>query len=143
MGLSVNLEYLAEEFRDLLEKFQIESNDYTYVLNSYYKICERSRIGNKTATMTLYPDLTEAEYYRNYKGKPVILDCDQIGDDLSFLAEYHSYLTLLWESAEMENRSYAETVYLIGNIEGRLMYNHATEDDMELIALWKEEMTGG
>lgn len=69
----------------------------------------------------------------------VILDADTTGHYLVFLAEYHSWLTLRWETGEVENRYYAETCYMLGNIEGRTLYNGLTQEDIELLEAWEEE----
>lgn len=69
----------------------------------------------------------------------VALDADTAGHYLVFLAEYHSWLTLRWESGEIEGRDYADTCYLIGNIEGRTLYGGLTQEDIELLEAWEEE----
>lgn len=69
----------------------------------------------------------------------VSLDADHQGHIIVFLAEYHSWITEQWECGEMEDRNYADTCYMIGNIEGRTLYNGLTQEDLNLIEAWEEE----
>lgn len=69
----------------------------------------------------------------------VTLDADHQGHIIVFLAAYHTWITEQWELGEIESRNFAETCYLLGNIEGRALYNGLTQKDLDLIEAWEEE----
>lgn len=69
-----------------------------------------------------------------------VLDPDDQGARLCLLASYHGFYKERWNLGEVTNEDYAETMYLLGNMEGRLMYNHVTQDDIEMMDLWQKEL---
>ena len=70
----------------------------------------------------------------------VILDADHAGHLLVMLAEYHTFVLDQWHCGELENDDVANTCYLLGNIESRVRYNHLTQDDLDLLEYWEEEL---
>ena len=70
----------------------------------------------------------------------VSLDSDYKGHMLCMLAEYHNYIIYLWKTGELEHRVVMDTCYLLGNIEGRVIGNCITIDDVEMLELWEEEL---
>lgn len=73
--------------------------------------------------------------------KPLVsLDADHTGHLLCMLADYHTFIIEQWHCGERENDEVADTCYLLGNIEGRLLYNGLTQDDLDLLELWEEEL---
>ena len=78
--------------------------------------------------------------FNNRPAHWVELDADDQGARLCSLAEYHNWIGDQWRCGEVTNEDYADTCYMLGNIEGRLLHNHVTMDDVELMDLWFEEM---
>lgn len=74
------------------------------------------------------------------KPKFVNLDSDHKGHLFVVLAEYHTYLIEGWHCGEFENDDVADTCYLLGNIEGRLWGDCVTEEDLELLQCWEDEV---
>ena len=74
--------------------------------------------------------------------KPFVhLDADHAGSILVLLSEYHTYVLEAWHCGEaFTNDEVADTCYMIGNIEGRCLYGGLTQDDLDLINAWKEEL---
>lgn len=84
--------------------------------------------------------------------KPEInLDADHQGHLLCVLTEVHTkflydmdqVLARLEDMDEGTRREYLDTLYILGNIEGRLLHNHINEDDLELIEMWEAELAEG
>ena len=63
--LCIQLQYAAEEIRKVLQ--QLGPDEHALVMDAYFKMCERSAIGNKTAVQTLTPSITDEEYYANFE----------------------------------------------------------------------------
>lgn len=76
------------------------------------------------------------------ENKPrVSLDADHTGHLLCMLADYHTLVIEQWHCGERENDEVADICYLLGNIEGRLFsMNGLTQDDLDLLELWEEEL---
>lgn len=70
----------------------------------------------------------------------VSLDADDKGSRICFLADYHGYLKSRWERGAISNEDYAETLYMLGNIEGRLVCDYVTQKDIDLMDAWQEEI---
>lgn len=71
------------------------------------------------------------EEYADYaKGKFVSLDPDQQVHYLNVLANYHSRL--------IEQEDHTDTLYMLGNIEGRMIHNHTMPSDLEFIEEWED-----
>lgn len=74
--------------------------------------------------------------------KPFVsLDADHIGTLLVLMSELHIYWNELWETGELETPIMAEQMYLLGNIEGRCICSHLTQEDLDLLEAWEEELT--
>lgn len=73
--------------------------------------------------------------------KPTVkLDADTAGSILAFLADYRTYLKEAWRCGEMEHEVVMDSLYMLGNIEGRCLYDGLTCDDLEIIENWEEEL---
>lgn len=73
--------------------------------------------------------------------KPLVkLDADHAGSLLVLLADIHTYVMEAWRCGEKEHEDAMETCYMIGNVEGRCLYDGLTQDDLDLIEAWKEEL---
>lgn len=73
--------------------------------------------------------------------KPLVsLDADHTGHLLCMLADYHTFIIDQWHCGERENDEVAGTCYLLGNIEGRLLYNGLTQDDLDILEDWEAEL---
>lgn len=85
-----------------------------------------------------------------YEGKSPLLsiDADQKIHFLNVLADYHSYLVdfigerIGDEASKEEINLDLYSLYLLGNIEGRLLYNGITEGDMKILNEWDEFLEG-
>lgn len=81
--------------------------------------------------------------YQNRTKKPLFLnlDADTIGHYLCVLADVHSRL-----DEKIRNQEFLITeaqlyeLYLVGNLEGRLMHNRAIVSDIEMIEAWEKEL---
>jgi hypothetical protein len=72
--------------------------------------------------------------------KLVTLDADHTGQLIAMLTDYHTYLIEQWHCGEKQNDNVAYTCYLLGNIEGRLLYNGITQEDLDLMEDWEAEL---
>lgn len=78
---------------------------------------------------------------RDPKNRPLVkLDADTAGDIIVFLAEYRTYVTEAFACFKIPCEAAMDACYMLGNIEGRCLYNGLTEEDLELIAAWREEV---
>lgn len=77
---------------------------------------------------------------RNKEPELVKLDADHAGHLLGMLAEYHTFVMDQWHCGEKQNDDVADTCYLLGNIEGRLLYDGLTQEDLDLLEAWEEEL---
>lgn len=55
-------------------------------------------------------------------------------------SEWQNFPELYFEGDEVQDVMYR--FYLLGNIEGRIVSDHVTPDDLEMLELWEEEMEG-
>lgn len=62
--LTINLQYIADEFRELMLHVCID--DHSKVMDAYFNLCKRANIGDKTAVQTLTPSITDEEYYKDF-----------------------------------------------------------------------------
>ena len=74
--------------------------------------------------------------------KPVLvsMDADHQIHLLAMLADYHACIIEQWHCGELQNDEVAETCYRLGNIEGRLLYSGITEEDLEIMQCWEDEL---
>ena len=81
--------------------------------------------------------------------REVNLDADQQCHFLVVICEYLNYMRLhpkkVLESDDTDPSinmavEMANVFYLAGHIEGRCLYNHLSESDVELIEAWEEEL---
>lgn len=78
----------------------------------------------------------------------LVMDADQKIHYLNVLADYHGYLVEFIGERIGDKASKEEidldlySLYLLGNIEGRLLYNGVTEGDMKLLEEWDEFLQG-
>ena len=78
---------------------------------------------------------------RDPKNRPLVkLDADTAGDIIAFLAEYRTYVTEAFACFKIPCEAAMDACYLLGNLEGRCLYDGLTEEDLELIAAWREEV---
>lgn len=61
------------------------------------------------------------------------LDADAIGEWLVFLADYHSWITDQLNLGLITGEEAADSCYMLGNLEGRLKYNHLDQKDYEMM----------
>jgi len=87
------------------------------------------------------------EEYNNYaKSKFVCLDPDQQVHYLNVLADYHGLiLTHLARDeyqlfTKKEFQSVLDTMYMLGNIEGRMIHNHTMQSDLDMLEEWETEL---
>lgn len=77
----------------------------------------------------------------NPTNKPFVkLDADTAGDIIAFLADYHTYVAEAFACFKMPCEAAMDACYLLGNLEGRCLYDGLTEEDLELVAAWREEV---
>ena len=77
----------------------------------------------------------------NPKNSPLVkLDADTAGDIIVFLAEYRTYVTEAFACFKIPCAAAMDACYMLGNLEGRCLYDGLTEEDLELIAAWREEV---
>ena len=73
--------------------------------------------------------------------KPLIkLDADHAGTLLVVMSELHTYWMELWREGKAKPEDTMDKLYLMGNMEGRCLYDGLTQDDLDLLELWEEEM---
>ena len=74
--------------------------------------------------------------------KPILvsMDADHQIHLLAMLADYHTCIIEQWHCGERQNDEVAETCYLLGNIEGRLLYSGITKEDLEIMQCWEDEL---
>lgn len=73
--------------------------------------------------------------------KPTVkLDADTAGSILVFLADYHTYVMEAWRCGEMTHEDAMDACYMLGNTEGRCLYDGLTLEDLERIEAWEEEV---
>ena len=80
--------------------------------------------------------------------KPKVnLDADHIGHLHCVINEYHNYILRSTDPesfAEMidegDRNDWLDTLYMIGNIQGRLLSDNIDTDDLELIEAWETEL---
>jgi len=85
-----------------------------------------------------------------YEGKTplVVIDADQKVHLLNVCADYHSFLVDFLSDRIDDGAPKTEvvddlyTLYLIGNIEGRLLYGGLTDGDMKILTDWDEFLEG-
>ena len=78
---------------------------------------------------------------RDPKNRPLVkLDADTAGDIIVFLAEYRTYVMEAFACFKIPCEEAMDACYLLGNVEGRCLYDGLTEEDLELIAAWREEV---
>lgn len=82
-----------------------------------------------------------------YDGESPLLriDADQKIHLLSVLADYHSFLCdFIGDKVDNEDDIQLDlySLYLLGNIEGRLLYGGITEGDMKILTEWDEFLEG-
>ena len=78
---------------------------------------------------------------RDPKNKPLVkLDADTAGDIIVFLAEYRTYVTEAFACFKIPCEAAMDACYMLGNLEGRCLYDGLTEEDLELVAAWREEV---
>lgn len=71
----------------------------------------------------------------------IILDPDHAGHLIAMLADYHTYVLEAWHHGEVfTNDGVADTCYLLGNIEGRLLYDGITQEDLDIMEDWEAEL---
>lgn len=70
----------------------------------------------------------------------VELEEEQAQNLLVMISEFHTLVLDQWHCGERENDEVAEICYLLGNIEGRLIYNGLNQDDLDLLECWQEEL---
>lgn len=70
----------------------------------------------------------------------VSLDADDIGHRLIRLAAYHAWIKDLWYDGEMEVEEMMQILYMVGTIEERLRHNCLTQEDVERMDAWFEEL---
>ncbi len=68
------------------------------------------------------------------------LDADHQGYLLARLAEYHNYILQCCDDGTIRMRDGLDTLYLLGNMEGRLLHGHVMEQDVDLITEWISDM---
>lgn len=61
--ISLRLTDVAESYREMLRTIGADADVYTAIMNNFYKLCETSGVGDKTAVQSLYPGITDEEYY--------------------------------------------------------------------------------
>jgi hypothetical protein len=62
---TIQLQYVAECFIGLLNS-QDDPEQHMEIMDAYFVLCDKAGVGKKTAIMSLYPDMTEGDYYRDY-----------------------------------------------------------------------------
>lgn len=78
---------------------------------------------------------------RDPKNRPLVkLDADTAGDIIVFLAEYRTYVTEAFACFKIPCEAAMDACYMLGNLEGRCLYDGLTEEDLELVAAWREEV---
>lgn len=70
----------------------------------------------------------------------VSLDADHMGTLLVLMSELHTYWMELYRLNPLE-AEIPEKLYLMGNMEGRCLYNGLTQEDLDLLEAWEEELT--
>ena len=70
----------------------------------------------------------------------VSIDADHMGYLLSILADYHTMAMVQLDSGLVGPGTCADTCYMLGNIEGRLLYSGLTQDDLDLVEAWEKEL---
>lgn len=73
--------------------------------------------------------------------KYINVDADTAGHYLCVLADYHTALDqAIRKQQYVITEEQMTDLYLLGNIEGRLIHNHVTAVDIELIECWENEL---
>lgn len=73
--------------------------------------------------------------------KPTIkLDADHMGTLLVLMSELHTYWMELYRLNPLE-AEIPEKLYLMGNMEGRCLYDGLTQDDLDILEAWEEDLT--
>lgn len=70
----------------------------------------------------------------------IALDADHMGTLLVLMSELHTYWVELWREGKATPEDTMEKLYLMGNMEGRCLYNGLIMDDLDLLEAWEEEM---
>lgn len=61
--ISLRLTDVAESYREMLRTIGADADVHAAIMDNFYKLCETSGIGDKTAVQSLCPDITDEEYY--------------------------------------------------------------------------------
>lgn len=83
------------------------------------------------------------QYYQDQTKRPLFLnlDADTIGHYLCVLSKEHTALDeKIREQEYVITEAQMFELYLLGNIEGRMIHNRITVADIELIEAWEKEL---
>ena len=70
----------------------------------------------------------------------VSLDADHAGEILAFLADYHTFIREAYRQDELDAEEAMEVLYLLGNIEGRCLYNGLIQADLDILEGWENNL---
>ena len=76
----------------------------------------------------------------NNTSNTITLDADHMGTLLVLMSELHTYWMEMWRRGKAKPEETMERLYLMGNMEGRCLYNGLILDDLNLLEAWEEEM---
>lgn len=73
--------------------------------------------------------------------KPLVkLDADHAGTLLVVMSELHTYWMEIYRRDTVDVEDLLDKMYLLGNMEGRCLYDGLTQDDLDIIEGWEEDM---
>lgn len=76
--ISLRLTDVAESYREMLRTIGADADVHAAIMDNFYKLCETSGVGNRTAVQSLCPDITDEEYYDGWSevAKPTYCGAD-------------------------------------------------------------------